>query len=205
MKSFLLRPALLLALLAGLSACGGKASFEVGGTIRGLKYQGLELSDGKKSIFPTADGHYGFPDQISYADAYRVTIKNMPQHQVCAFSNNFDSTDTARLSAHDTAGRVAVINDVIDCVVNTHSVGGTVSGLTAGQVELANGSKYGTFTVLSTSTDMRYAFSSVPYDEVYGITVLTQPDGLKCSFTSNSTGKMGDSDITDLNLVCVPK
>lgn len=205
MKSFLLRPALLLALLAGLSACGGKASFEVGGTVTGLKYTGLELSDGKKSIFPTADGHYGFPDRISYADAYRVTIKTMPLHQVCAFRNNFDAADAARLSAHDTAGRVAVINDFVDCVVNTHSVGGAISGLTAGQVELANGSKYGPITILSTDTTMRYTFTSVPYDEVYGITVLTQPADLTCSFTVNSTGKMGDTDITDVNLVCKPK
>jgi hypothetical protein len=202
MKSFLLRPALLLALLAGLSACGGKASFEVGGTISGLKYPGLELNDGKSSIFPTADGHFGFPNHISYADAYRITLKTQPAHQSCIFRNNTDATG---LASFDTAGRLATINDFIECAVNSHSVGGTVSGLTAGQVELANGSLYSPVVVTSTDTLQSYAFAGVPYDAVYGLTVLTQPEGLKCSFSGNSTGKMGDTDITTLNLVCVPK
>lgn len=204
MKSFLLRPALMLALLVGLSACGGKASFEVGGTISGLKYTGLEINDGKSSIFPTADGHYGFPARVSYGDAYRITIKTQPAHQHCVFLNNTDAA-SSQLAAFDTAGRLAVINDVINCTVDTHSVGGTITGLSAGSVSLINGSLYGTITINATDTTQAYAFQGVPYDQVYGITVLTQPDGLTCTFAANSTGKMGDNNIADLNLVCKPR
>ncbi len=202
MKSFLLRPALALAVLAGLSACGGKASFEVGGTISGLKYPGLELSDGKSSLFPTADGHYGFPNRIDYADSYRITLKQQPAHQFCAFGNNTDETG---LVSFDTAGRLAAIDAVILCGIQTHAVGGKVTGLTTGQVEIINGSLFGTFTVKSTDTDPRYVFSGVEYDQIYGISVLKQPDGLNCTFAASPTGKMGDNDITDVNLVCVPK
>lgn len=202
MKSFLLRPALTLAVLAGLSACGGKASFEVGGTITGLKYPGMELSDGKTSVFPTADGHYGFPNRIDYADSYRITLKKQPAHQTCIFINNTDDTG---LVSFDTAGRLAAIDAQIQCIIQSHSVGGKVTGLTTGQVEIINGSLFGTFTVKSTDTDPRYVFSGVPYDQVYGISVLKQPDGLNCTFATNATGKMGDTDITDVNLVCVPK
>ncbi len=201
MKSFLLRPALMLALLAGLSACGGKASFEVGGTITGLKYSGLELNDGKSSVFPTADGHFGFPAHISYGDSYQMTIKTQPAHQKCVFLNNTDST---QLLSHDTAGRLAVINDNINCTVNSHSVGGAVIGLSAGSVVVINGSLYAPVTVNATDASQTYTIPGVPYDQVYGLTVLTQPDGLTCRFASNSTGKMGDNDITDLNLVCAP-
>jgi hypothetical protein len=205
MKSFLLRPALTLALLAGLSACGGKASFEVGGTITGLKYPGMELNDGKSSLFPTADGHFGFPARIDYAEPYKITLKAQPAHQTCLFSTNVDPADATRQTAIDTAGRLASINVLLDCVVHTHSVGGKVTGLTSGQVEIINGSLFGTFKVLATDTDPKYVFTGVPYDQVYGISVLTQPEGLKCTFSGNPTGKMGDSDIGDLNLVCVPK
>jgi hypothetical protein len=205
MKSFLLRPALMLALLAGLSACGGKASFEVGGTITGLKYPGLELSDGKTSVFPTADGHFGFPTRIDYADSYKITMKKQPAHQTCMFLNNTDGNDPLRLTSFDTAGRLATINAIVDCTTHTHSVGGKVTGLTSGSVEIINGSLYGTFTVLSTDTDPKYVFAGVPYDQVYGISVLKQPDGLNCTFSASPTGKMGDSDIGDLNLVCKPK
>ncbi len=202
MKSFLLRPALTLALLAGLSACGGKASFEVGGTITGLKYPGMELSDGKSSLRPTADGHFGFPARIDYAEAYQITMKSQPAHQSCIFRTNTDATG---LISFDTAGRLATINAIIECAVNTHAVGGKVTGLTSGQVEIINGSLFGTFTVVSTDADPKYVFAGVPYDQVYGISVFKQPDGLNCTFASNPTGKMGDNDITDLNLVCKPK
>jgi hypothetical protein len=205
MKSFLLRPALTLALLAGLSACGGKASFEVGGTVTGLKYAGLELSDGKTSIFPKADGHFGFPAQISYGETYKMTLKTQPAHQTCLFSTNVDPADVNRLTATDTAGRLAGINVLVDCIIHTHSVGGKVTGLTAGTVEIINGSLFGTFTVSATDTDPRYVFAGIPYDQVYGLSVLKQPDGLNCTFAASPTGKMGDTDITDLNLVCVPK
>jgi hypothetical protein len=202
MKSFLLRPALTLALVAGLSACGGKASFEVGGTITGLKYPGMELSDGKSSLFPTADGHFGFPARIDYADPYKITLVKQPAHQTCVFRNNTDATG---LVSFDTAGRLATINAIIECVVQSHAVGGKVIGLTSGSVEIINGSLFGTFNVTSTDTDPKYVFNGVPYDQVYGISVLKQPDGLNCTFSASPTGKMGDNDITDLNLVCKPK
>jgi hypothetical protein len=194
MKSFLKRPALLLALAASLSACGGKASFDVAGTLTGLKYAGLELSDGRSTIKPTADGRFVFPNTISYGESYAVSIKTNPAHQTCTVIN-----------PSDTAGRLAVIDVVVACSVNTHSVGGTVRGLSAGQVELINGSQSGTVVVLSTSTDFKYAFTGVPYDTVYGISVLTQPDTLKCTVGSNNTGKMADADVTDINVSCVPK
>ena len=52
MKSFLIRPALALALAAGLAGCGGsdKAEFTVGGTVYNLLYPGLKLTTNGTTI-----------------------------------------------------------------------------------------------------------------------------------------------------------
>jgi hypothetical protein len=65
MKSSHLR--LVAAVLAaiGLAACGGKAAFEVSGTIFGLSNSGLVLSQGASTVSPEANATvFSFPDTV---------------------------------------------------------------------------------------------------------------------------------------------
>jgi hypothetical protein len=65
----------------------------------------------------------------------------------------------------------------------TYSVGGTVSGLSASGLMLANGSD--TLTIASSATTFEMAKKILP-GTVYAVTVQTQPAGQTCSVTNGS-------------------
>lgn len=192
MKSIITRPALLLALALSLAGCGGKAKFNVAGTVTGLVYSGLTLTNGGEtlSVPPNAASTtttFSFPKQIEYGDTYNVGLGSQPDHQSCTIGN-----------PTDTAGRLASINIVISCSLIAHNVVVTVTGAPTGLV-LTNGSS-GTATVTTTDATTTTAFA-VPYGFSYGISVLTQPtDGKKC-VVANASGVMGDAD-TAVTVTC---
>jgi hypothetical protein len=205
MKSSFMRPAMALALALGMAACGGKATFEVSGTVSGLVYPGLILTNNGTdlAIAPPPTGTtttFRFPS-IDYGQTYDVKVKPNadpllppanPQHQTCSV-----------LNGTDTAGRLATIDISVVCSIKALSIGGTVSGLTADGLVLTNGSTGGTAPVPKDATTFVFAVP-VPYKNSYGVSVLTQPTGLKCSVSPNGTGIMGDVAITNIAVTCVP-
>jgi hypothetical protein len=203
MKSFLLRPALVLALALGLASCGGKAGFTIAGSVSGLKYDGLELSTNgmktnvAKPATPTTAAPFAFADQIEYGVEYKVTITKQPAHQVCAV---LAPTGT------NTAGRLTTINVLIECAPVTGTISGKVNNLTSKGLVLANGSTGG--TVSPTPEAPTFIFPAIPYDQSYGITVQTQPNDPKpqtCTVTSaNGVGVMDDDGVTDVVVDCTP-
>jgi hypothetical protein len=192
MKSPFLRPALALALALGLAACGGKATFVVGGTVSGLLYPGLILVNGGSELaVPAGATTFAFPNQIDYGATYAVEIKanTQPLHQTCSVLNGSDS-----------AGRMASINIVVQCGLNAYSIGGSVAGLTTDGLVLTNGTSGGTVTIAKGATS--YAFGTpVTYGNSYGVTVLTQPTGQTCT-VANATGEMQDAAVTNINITC---
>ena len=194
MKLSFLRPTLLLALAVGLTACGGKATFDVQGTITDLKYAGMVLSNtnnGDTLTVPAGATTFKMPSSIEYGSEYTVTVKTQPAHQSCA-----------PINGSDTAGRMAAINIVISCSVNKNNVGGVVSGLTADGLVLINGS--GDQVTLAKDAVV-YAFpGAVAYGSTYSVNVLTQPAGLTCT-VANAVGEMGDAAVTNANVTCVAK
>jgi hypothetical protein len=213
MKSSLIRPALALALAASLAACGGsdKAEFTVAGTVTGLAYDGLVLTNGgvRLPVAPptTAGGsaRFAFPDTLEYGDTYDVTIDKQPAHQTCGpgipnggyYANNAD-----------TAGRLVSIDIAIACEIITLPVGGTITGLTGAGLVLANGSTGGTYTATAptagtTAAPFTYALANVAYNVTYGVTISAQPAGQVCTIV-NPTGTMGDVAVTNVNVTCVP-
>lgn len=192
MKSTFLRPALALALALGLAACGGKATFVVGGTISGLAFPGLILvNDGSELAVAAGATTFAFPNQIDYGAAYSVTIKanTSPLHQTCSV-----------LNGADTAGRMASINIGIVCGLNAFAIGGTVTGLTTDGLVLTNGTSGGTVTVAKDATGYTFG-TAVPYGNTYGVTVLTQPTGQTCT-VANPSGLMQDASVGNINITC---
>jgi len=206
MKSSLIRPALALALALGLSACGGggKAEFTVGGTVNGLVYPGLKLITNGMEIAvdppATAGGvvTYAFPNKLEYGEEYHVTFKGQPLHQDCGFASTYRDPINK-----DTAGRLAKIDVIINCEIQDHTIGGKVTGLTVDGLVLTNGSNGGVLTLTKTATTYVMP-ATVFYGQTYGVTVLTQPAGLTCT-VAKAVGVMGDNDITDMDVTCVPR
>jgi hypothetical protein len=202
MKFISMRGALALAAAAfTLAACGGggKATFTIAGTVSGLQYDNLVLtSNGMDlSVSPPAKAgdtvSYQFPKQIEYGDEYAVSVKRQPLHQNCTIPDAYDN---------DTAGRFAQINVPVYCSVSAHFVGGTISGLTKDGLVLVNGSTGGSLTATNGMTKFTFG-SQVTYGVTYGVTVLTSPQGLSCT-VQNGAGTMGDADVTDIAVTCVP-
>jgi hypothetical protein len=227
MKSSLMRPALALALALGLTACGGKASFTIAGTVTGLQYNGMKLSSNGQTIAvnPLAEGtpasgtvpdvQFSFPNSIEYGNVYDITFVSLPAHQTCSLARS-----------SDTAGRLAEINAIVSCSLAQHAIQGTVTGLKSAGLVLTNGSAGGTVTVAGTTTTntdgtttttypdpISFTFATpVVYGQTYGVTVLTQPANDICK-VANGTGTQGDADVVDnattgtsgVHVTCSPK
>jgi hypothetical protein len=202
MKSSLMRPALALTLVLGLSACGGKASFPINVTVTGLQNSGLVLSTNgmELAVSPPATAEApvtaSFPKPIEYGEEFVVLVKTQPPHQFCG-------TDPNDRSWHNTAGLLAVINAQVSCSLVANRIGGPITGLKADGLVLTNGSTGGTLPVAKDATT--YAFPLVQYGTTYGITVLTQPTGQVCTVGANGTGTMGDTGVADIAVTCVDK
>jgi hypothetical protein len=120
-------------------------------------------------------------------------VKTNPAHESCTVNPYY---------YQDTAGRLASIDIPVSCTLNQFLIGGTISGLTADGLVLTNGTTGGTFPAASGTTSFTFA-APVVFGTSYGVTVLTQPTGLACS-VSNATGTMGDANVSNIAVVCVP-
>lgn len=188
MKAKLIGAALLAATLA---ACGGKASFVVGGSISGLGNQGLvlQLDGGSDLTVAAGSTTFSFPNTISYGTEYTVSIKTQPDHMTCAVANPTGS-----------AGHTTSINVVITCSQNSYTLGGTINNLAADGLVLVNGSN-GSLTVLKGATTFTMG-GTIPVGTAYGLSVFTQPTNQTCSIT-NGSGVMGDANRNNVIVDCV--
>ncbi|NHZ82372.1 hypothetical protein F2P44_24265 [Massilia sp. CCM 8695] len=204
MKLSVLRHSLLLALVAGLSACGGKATFPVEGTIENLKYSGLVLSNvGMQDLTVEAKATtFRFPNTIEYGVPYDVQVKTSALHQKCTWDNGKDN-----------AGRQASISVIIKCIDNAFSIGGAVKALgadggartyTGEGLVLINGSS-DKYAVPKDATAYKFA-GATTFGTSYGVSVFKQPDGGKYACTvERGVGEMGDADITNIDVTCREK
>jgi hypothetical protein len=193
MKSTSMRRLLALALALSLAACGGgKATFTINGTVTGLAFGPLVLTTNGQDVSinppvaPATTVSYTFPKTIEYGDEYALTVKTQPPHQTCTAADLYDN---------DTAGRFASINIPVNCVLQQHTIGGTINGLTVDGLVLVNGTSGGTYTATVASAATGFTFAlPVTYGATYGVTVLTNPAGLTCS-VANGSGTMGDKNV----------
>lgn len=201
MKFISMRGALALATAAFvLAGCGGdKATFSIAGYVDGLQYNGLVLTANGMDLAVTPPAKVGdrvtwqFPKQIEYGDEYDVSVKTAPAHQTCSIPDAYNN---------DTAGRFAQINVPVFCNVAAHTIGGSITGLTKDGLVLVNGSTGGRVTANTGITSFTFS-SQVTYGVTYGVTVLTSPAGLSCT-VQNGAGTMGDNNVTDIAVTCVP-
>ena len=197
-----------LTLTAGLAACGGgSSSYTIGGTVAGLQYPGLVLTNNatdELTVAPLgldANGAvknvtYQFAKQLDYGDQYNVAVKTQPAHQTCQ----------AISGSADTAGRLSVIEAVISCTLVSNSIGGKLTGLAADGLILNNGSN-STATIVKDATTGAYPTSftfgtTVTYGQTFGVTVLQNPTGQTCT-VKNGAGTMGDTAVATIEVTCV--
>lgn len=222
MKFSLARTALALAATLTLASCGGggKATYPINVTVKGLVYDNLILTTNgmELTIKPKADGsdvNDKFPNGVEYGQVYNVVPKNadlskvpyvlgdQPKHQTCLPNGTYPDN----LPHTATAGQLATIQINYVCTVNAYPLTGIVKGLTGTGLVLANGSSASTPVTPSTdsatiASGVGFSLGSVYFGQTYGVTILAQPAGQACTVTAGGdngkgSGTMKDNDGTD--------
>lgn len=165
---------------SGAVTISGSVSGMTGGTI-------TLLSSTSETVNLTADGSFTFPTQIAENSTYSVTIQTQPVGHICNSSN-----------AVGTAS--GTVNVIIQCVIPSgpYTVGGTVTGLTAGTLTIRNNNQNST----AITADGAYTFSLGLFDtNPYNVSVETQPAGQLCTI-ANGTGTIPTANVTNVNITC---
>lgn len=158
----------------------------VGGTISGLAGTVVLENNGGDALSTSTDGAFNFPALVAEGGAYAVTVATQPAGQTCSVSNG-----------SGTVGATAIQNVKVVCATNTHSVGGTTSGLV------------GTLTLQNNGGDTLPVIGNGPFTfqtaiaegSAYAVTVQSQPAGQTCT-VGNSAGVMGSAAVQNISVTC---
>jgi 6-phosphogluconolactonase (cycloisomerase 2 family) len=165
-------------------------TFAIGGTVAGLASgQQVTLNDNASDpLTVNADGTFTFPTAVSFNGSYAVTVGTQPNGQTCTVSGGSGS------------GVVANITTVaVTCSTNTYAVGGTITGLIAGQQVTLNNNASDPLSINANGT---FTFPTpVTFNGSYAITVGTQPTNQTCTVT-NGSGSGVVAAISNVTVTC---
>jgi N-acetylneuraminic acid mutarotase len=148
----------------------------------------LVLANGSDTLNVSANAtSFSMPTQLTTGAVYAVTVKTQPSGLNCQVSNG-----TGTIAA------AAITNIAIACQPATYSIGGSVSGLNAAGLVLANGSDTLNVSANATSFTMPTQLAT---GAAYAVTVKTQPSGLNCQ-VSNTSGTVGMAAVTAVKVQC---
>ncbi len=170
-------------------------TFTIGGAVAGLATgAGLTLrNNGTNILVIGANGSFAFSTGLVNAAPYNVTITNQPTSppQVCTVVNGSGFVPNANVSN-------VTINCAPACVPAGCTVGGTITGLTASGLMLANGGD----DLSPAAGSSAFAFPT-PFAQgiSYAVRVKAQPPGQTCS-VSNATGSVGSLNVTSVLVRC---
>jgi len=157
----------------------------IGGLISGLISGSIVLTNGNDSINLTSNGTFTFPTLVNNQGSYSAAIATQPVGQTCTMTNG---------SGSGVSGPITSI--IVSCVPNNYSISITVNGLLQGnsvvfQNNGGNNLSIGSNTTSTFTTPVAFASS-------YLVTILTNPTGQTCSFSSgdSSSGTVGPANLS---------
>jgi hypothetical protein len=137
------------------------------------------------------NGAFTFATAVASGSAFAVTIARQPgtPAQSCSVSGGAG-----------TVGGAPVTSVTVNCAVDHFTVGGTVSGLVAGDLLLSlNG---GASMVLASNGGFAFP-STVASGDAYAVTIVHQPTSpWQTCMLGGATGSVGASNVTGVTLTC---
>ena len=169
-------------------------TYSISGTLTGLNAgQTATLINGSDEL--TLDATYNnqsftFSVEVPGQAEYNISVTDQPTGQTCAVQNSIGTVDEAAAS-----------NITVACIDNTYPIGGTLTGLNAGQTAtLINGSDE--LTLDATYNNQSFTFSvEVPDQTEYNISVIDQPTGQTCA-VQNSIGTVDEAAVSNIMVAC---
>ena len=158
----------------------------------GLQGTGLTLqNNGEDSLNIEAEGTFTFQSPLTDGSDYNVTVANQPTNpsQNCAVSNGSGTVNGTDIIA---------VN--IDCITNTYSIGGSVSGLVGSGLSI----QLNETTLNISSASASYIFPDSLTDGTdYIVTIANQPinPSQTCNVV-NGGGTLAGFDVSDVDIVC---
>lgn len=168
-------------------ACSS-STYTVSGSISGLSGSVVLQNNAGDSLTRSANGAFTFPTRLADTSGYAVTVLTHPPGQLCTVTNA-----TGTISGAD------VSNVSVTCA-GAYTIGGTITGLSAGTVLLQNnsGAEY-----LSRSTNGAFTFSTpLSTSATYNVEVFLQPGTQVCTVI-NGSGTVANANVTNIAINCV--
>lgn len=165
-------------------------TYTIGGTISDLAQPGLILQNngGDNLAISAGATSFTFPTSIPPGGSYNVTIFQQPTGQTCTVSNGSGSNVMTNIT-----------NVLVECTVNTYTIGGIVSGLTGADLVIQNNGGDDIHINAGTTT---FEFSTpVPYGGSYAVFITQQPPGQICTIVNN-IGVNVTANITNVGVYC---
>jgi len=175
-------------------------TYSIGGELFGLKEGQVVLRNNDlDKLALSANSQFQFAKRIPQNGSYQITIEDQPLGQQCAVTNAAGSR-----VVHD------VNNVIVRCgmVQDAFTIGGSVAGLTSGNLVLNNlnssGAVVDTLTVNPTSPAFpEFVFGkTVVFDGYYKVAVEKSPAGQICS-VNNDAGNNVNGNIRNVAVSCV--
>ena len=167
--------------------------YTIGGTVSGLSGTGLVLQDnGGDNLTLSANGTFSFATPIASGATYSVTVLTNPASpsQTCVVTNGTG-----------TVGAANVTTVTVTCTTNTYTIGGTLSGLAAGDSVVLQDNGANNLTL---GANAPFTFTTaIPSGAAYAVTVLTNPASPSqlCVVTAGS-GTVTNANITSVVVTC---
>jgi 6-phosphogluconolactonase (cycloisomerase 2 family) len=163
----------------------------IGGTVSGLAPNSRLVlnNNGSEALEVAANGVFTFATPVPENGSYAVTIGTQPAGQTCSVAGYTGTGVTANVASVQ-----------VTCAANTHTIGGTVSGLASGtQVTLANNGG----DALTVTANGAFTFATpVPDTGSYAVTIGTRPIGQTCS-VSGGSGTGVAANVASVSIACV--
>lgn len=164
-------------------------AFTVGGPINGYGSSGLQLANNAYPIAVMAGATSFTTPLLASGSTYDITVATQPTGLNCTVSN-----------PSGTVGSANITNVAVTCTIQSYSLGGTVTELTASGLVLANGASSVTVPVNSSTFSLP---GKVAFGATYAVTVTAQPTGMSCAVTGGA-GTMPANNVNNIAVTCGP-
>ncbi len=175
------------------------SAYSIGGMVSGLNSSGSVtlLDNGSDALTVSANGSFTFATAVATGNGYDVSVAREPTGETCTVSNG---SGTVAASNVTTVSVSCSASSSSGPSSGTYTVGGTVSGLSAGAtLVLRNGSDGDTVAVTSSGV---FAFPTAEASGAsYSVSVEEESSGVSCT-VSGADGLVGTANVTSISVSC---